>query len=166
MLDQALAAVSYTYPWTTLLRDFKFHQATGWARHFAHLLLATPGVRSALARAHYLLPMPLSQQRLRSRGFNQTLLLARALSPAKLRSDALLRTRDTAAQSALSLEQRLHNVRGAYSVAPAHAPGLRGRRIVLLDDVMTSGASLHAAQSALRSVGVQHICALVIARAE
>ena len=165
-LDQTLAAVSYSYPWTTLLRDFKFHQATGWARHFASLLRNTPGVHEALARAQFLLPMPLSVNRLQSRGFNQTQLVAHALSPAKLHCGVLLRPFDRPAQSELTREQRLLNVRGAYTVALEKARSLRGSRVVLLDDVMTSGASLEAAASVLRNAGVKHICALVIARAE
>ena len=76
----------------------------------------------------------------------------------------LLRTRHTAAQSALTRAERLQNVQGAFAVEPLRAHELRGRRVVLVDDVMTTGASLRAAASALRLAGAAHITALVFAR--
>jgi ComF family protein len=165
-LDACLAAVSYAYPWSGCISRFKFHGDTGWATSLATLLRSTPWVEPALEQAHWLLPMPLSRQRLLHRGFNQALLLARALAPQKTRPDLLLRIRDTTAQSELKREARLRNVQGAFAVEPALAASLRGRRIVLLDDVMTSGASLHAAAAALRQAGVAHITAIVVARTD
>jgi ComF family protein len=165
-LDACLAAVSYAYPWSGCISRFKFHADTGWAATLATLLRSTPWVEPALEQAHWLLPMPLSRQRLMERGFNQALLLARALAPEKTRADLLLRIRDTQAQSELQRAARLRNVQGAFAVEPVLAASLQGRRIVLLDDVMTSGASLHAAAQALRQAGVAHITALVVARTD
>lgn len=163
-LDLVLAAVPYAYPWSGLLVDFKFHQHTGGVRIFATLLRSTPWVEPALERADLLLPMPLSQERLRERGFNQALLLARALEPAKVNPEMLLRVRHTPPQSALPRHARLRNVQHAFAVDPLQSRQLAGRRVVLLDDVMTSGASLHAAAQALRQAGAAHITALVVAR--
>jgi predicted amidophosphoribosyltransferase len=72
--------------------------------------------------------------------------------------------RDTPAQSGLSRTERLLNLRGAFAVEPLRAEAVRGRRIVLVDDVMTSGASLCAAAQVLRGAGAAHITALVLAR--
>jgi len=165
-LDQALAAVSYAFPWSMLVTQFKFQQQTGWAHSMALLMRNTPWVEPALDAADWLLPMPLSLQRLQTRGFNQTLLLARALEPHKLRQQVLLRIKDTLAQSALPRAERLQAVLGAYAVEPAWAAGLKGRRIVLLDDVMTTGASLCEAARVLRRHGAAHVTALVFARTE
>jgi ComF family protein len=165
-LDACLAAVSYAYPWSGCIARFKFRGDTGWAITLATLLRSTPWVEPALEQAQCLLPMPLSRRRLMERGFNQALLLARALAPDKTRADLLLRIRDTAAQSELKREARLRNVQGAFAVEPAKAASLRGRRIVLLDDVMTSGASLHAAALALRQAGAAHITGIVVARTD
>ena len=165
-VDQTLAALSYAYPWDGLIRRFKFQEHTGWARSLATLLRSAPWVEPALERADSLLPMPLSRQRLQQRGYNQALLLARALEPRKLRADVLLRLRDTAAQSSLPRAQRLQAVQGAYALEPARAPQLQGQHVVLLDDVMTTGASLHEAARVLRRAGVAHITALVLARTE
>jgi ComF family protein len=165
-LDACLAAVSYAYPWSDCISSYKFHGHTGWATTFAALVRSTPWVEPALEQAHWVLPMPLSNQRLLQRGFNQALLLARALAAEKTRADLLLRILDTRAQSELKRSERLRNVQGAYAVEPAMAASLQGKRVVLVDDVMTSGASLHAAASALRQAGAAHITALVVARTD
>ncbi len=165
-LDQTLAAVGYDYPWAGLVTQFKFQGQTGWARTLATLLRSAPWVELALDASDCLLPMPLSPKRLQLRGFNQTLQLAKALAPDKVRADVLLRVKDTVPQSALSRAERRLAVRGAYALEPAHAAGLANKRVVLLDDVMTTGASLHEAARVLRRAGAMHITALVLARTE
>lgn len=165
-VDRALAAVPYAYPWSQLVVDFKFTQQTGWAHSFASLMRSAPWTEPALDTADLLIPMPLSRERLHHRGFNQALLLAQALEPAKTDANLLLRVVDTPAQSSLPRKERLHSVQGAFAVEPLHAPVLRGKRVVLLDDVMTSGASVYAAARVLRHAGATHITALVFARTE
>ncbi len=156
----------YAYPWTGLVAEFKFEQHPAWAQTMATLLRSTPWVEPALEAAHLVLPLPLSAQRLQTRGFNQALELARHLAPGKVNTDLLLRVRDTPPQSGLPRHERLHSVQGAFAVEPMRANELRGQHVVLVDDVMTSGASLHAATAALRSAGVQHMTVLVFARTE
>jgi predicted amidophosphoribosyltransferase len=78
----------------------------------------------------------------------------------------LLRVKETAPQSSLPRGERLLAVRGAYALEPARAAALKDRRIVLLDDVMTTGASLHEAARVVRRAGAAHITALVFARTE
>lgn len=165
-LDAVLAAVTYDFPWAGLIVQFKFHQSTGWAPGFAALMRSMPWVEPALDRADWVLPMPLSPTRLQQRGFNQALELARALGTSKLQSDVLLRIKEAPPQSTLPRKERLTNVRGAYALAPEFAPAAKGKRIVLVDDVMTTGASLHAAAQVLRRAGAAHITAIVLARAE
>lgn len=163
-IDACLAAVDYGYPWAQVLAGFKFQADPGWAGTLAGLLRQAPGVEPALAAADLLVPVPLSRERLRERGFNQALLLARALAPGKARTRTLLRTRDTPAQHSLPRDRRLRNLRGAFAVEPALAPELAGRRVVLLDDVMTTGATVQAAARVLREAGAVHITALAVAR--
>lgn len=165
-LDACVAAVPYAYPWAGLIVRFKFQGQAGHARVLAGVLRHAPWVEPALDHADHIVPMPLSTQRLRARGFNQALELARRLAPAKTDAALLLRIRDTAPQSALSRTARLHNVRHAFAIEPRRAGELVGRRIALVDDVMTSGASLHAAALALRRAGAAHVTALVLARAD
>ncbi len=165
-LDHALAAVPYAFPWSSLVLNFKFRQHTGWAASLATLMRSAPWVEPALESADVLIPLPLSRERLRERGFNQALVLARALEPAKVRADMLLRILDTPPQSSLPRTERLRSVQHAFAVDPLRAASLKGQRVVLLDDVMTSGASLHAAARVLRQAGAAHITAMVFARTE
>lgn len=162
--DACLAAVDYGYPWAQVLGDFKFRADPGWAGPLAQLLAASPGASDALAAADLVVPVPLSNERLRERGFNQALLLARKLAPAKAPSGLLLRIKATSAQSGLPRVQRLRNLRGAFMVEPSLAHQVTGRRIVLLDDVMTTGATLQSAAEPLRQAGAAHITAMVVAR--
>lgn len=166
LFDQCLAAVPYHYPWSQLVVDFKFGGQAAWAYSFATLMRSAPWVEPALDQADMVLPMPLSHQRLQERGFNQTLLLARALDHRKVRHDLLLRIKDTPAQSSLPREERLQSVENAYVVEPLQAELLRDKRIVLIDDVMTTGATLNAAARVLRQAGAAHITAVVFARTE
>lgn len=165
-LDLCLAAVPYEYPWSGLVAHYKFGAQPGWSTALALLMRSTPWAEPALEAAELVLPMPLSPQRLRQRGYNQALELARRLAPAKTRADLLLRLRDTPAQSELPRETRLRNLRGAFGVAPGREQEIAGRRVLLVDDVMTSGASLYTAAQALRAAGAAHLTGLVLARTE
>ncbi|MEO8856685.1 MAG: ComF family protein [Burkholderiaceae bacterium] len=161
-----MAAVAYEYPWSGLIVEFKFGQRPGWAASLAMLLRSAPWVEPALEDAHMVLPMPLSPARMRERGFNQALELARHLAPTKIRNGLLLRMRDTPPQSALKRSERLRNVEHAFAVEPLRAGELADASVVLVDDVMTSGASLHAAARTVRAAGARHITGIVLARAD
>jgi len=165
-IDRCVTACSYTWPWNACIGDFKFRGDAGWARAFATLMRSAPWAEPALEQCDLALPMPLSAQRLRERGFNQAYELSRRLAPDRSDPKLLLRVRDTPAQSGLTRAERLRNLEGAFALEPLRAHEIRGRRIVLVDDVMTSGASLFTAAGVLREGGAHHITALVIARTE
>lgn len=171
-LDRALAAVPYAYPWSTLIAGYKFGEQPGWAAFFAALLLKTPGVLQAfsdLQAKDWIVPVPLSAERLQTRGFNQAWELASALArqsrtAAQADAQLLLRIKHTRPQSQLKREARLANVKGAFLVDPLRVAELDGRRVLLVDDVMTSGASLFTAAEALRAAGAAHVTAVILAR--
>jgi ComF family protein len=165
-LDLCLTATAYTWPWVDLIARYKFQHQAGWAGPLATLMLSTPWAEDALDTADWVLPIPLSAQRLAERGYNQSWLLARQLSPHKADAHLLLRTRDTPAQRTLPRTERLSNLMGAFAVEPLRAAQLRGKTVVLVDDVMTSGASLHTAAQVLREAGARQVNALVLARTE
>lgn len=160
-LTETHAALVYGVPLDRLLLRFKFHGDLAAGRLLARCLLAAT---QALPRPDALIPIPLHRARLRTRGYDQALELARPLARhlrLPLRDDTLLRTRDTAAQSRLDARHRRDNLRRAFAVRtlsplPAH--------VVLIDDVMTTGATLHAAATALLRAGVARVDAWVCAR--
>ncbi len=165
-LDLCLAAVPYAWPWVDLIARFKFNEQAAWSSTLATLMLSTPWAEDTLEKADFVLPIPLSPQRLAHRGYNQSWLLVQELCLHKANAQLLLRTRDTPSQRDLPRSERLANLNGAFAVEPLSAAKLRGKRVVLVDDVMTSGASLHCAAKVLRQAGVVHISALVLARTE
>lgn len=117
-----------------------------------------------LAAVELLVPVPLGRRRLRTRGYNQAALLAKALAartgiPA--REGLLARTRDTRTQTALGPTERWANVAGAFrAVVP-----LAGTRVALVDDVLTTGATLAACAAALAASGAAAVGAVTFARA-
>ena len=114
-----------------------------------------------------LAPVPLHRRRLWRRGYNQSAMLAVALgrlSGCSVKLDLLQRTRATPPQQGLSREARLKNVRRAFRVNPRHADTVRGARVVLIDDVLTTGATAAACAEALRAAGALHISVLTLAR--
>ncbi len=122
--------------------------------------------------AGWLVPIPAGRRRLRARGYNQALLMAVHLGRRwglPVASACLRRARDTKTQTALTPAGRLANVAGAFvgTAAPAmiRAPGSRVRQAILVDDVLTTGATLDAAASALASAGWPVVGAVTFARA-
>lgn len=160
-LDAVRAAFDYAFPVDALLPRLKFHRDFASGRVLAHSLIEH---FAAAPRPAALLPLPLHRRRLRTRGYDQALELARPLASAlgiPLRTDLLRRTRATRAQSTLDAAARKRNLHGAFQVAEnSELP----ERVTLFDDVMTTGATLHAAASALRKAGVAQVDAWVCAR--
>jgi len=164
--DECLAAVSYEFPWNNCIASYKFGNNPAWARVFSLLLNSTSSIEQAVDRADLLIPVPLSTARLQHRGYNQALELCKHLSSDNTDAHLLLRIKDTLTQSTLSRSERLKNVKAAFAVEPLRTQELQGKRIVLVDDVMTSGATLSAAAASLRQAGAAHITAIVFARTE
>ena len=163
-LSRCLCAVDYDWPWRNLVARFKFHDQTGWDRPLAWLMRSATGAEDALHEADRVLPIPLSRERLAERGYNQSWLLARRLAPDKADPTLLLRIRHTPAQRTLPRSGRLANLQGAFAVDPLRTGEVRGRHLLLVDDVMTSGASLHTAARVLLQAGAAQVSAIVLAR--
>lgn len=166
LLARCVAAVDYGYPWAGVLAQFKFHGDPGWAPALARLMRSAPWAEPLLDEADVVIPVPLAAERLRERGFNQARELARYLQPDKAEAHWLLRLRAGENQHALGRSARLRNLQGAFVVDPLHKAALAGKRVLLIDDVMTTGATLHATAAALQTAGVAAVSALVLARVD
>ncbi|HWG52806.1 MAG TPA: double zinc ribbon domain-containing protein [Gemmatimonadaceae bacterium] len=115
-----------------------------------------------------LLPVPLSRTRLRERGYNQSALLARALGAhwrLPVWEHCVERTRDTRTQTRLTPEERRHNVSGAFAVPQSQRARLPGTHLVLVDDVITTGATLSECAAALFDAGARIISIVTFGRA-
>jgi ComF family protein len=160
-LTETRAVFRYAPPLDRLLPRLKFHRDLAAGRacvlHMAEALAEAP-------RPDALVPLPLHPARLRERGFDQALELARPLARAldlPLLDRALLRVRDTAPQSRLDAPARRRNLRRAFAVRPGVT---LPAHVALVDDVMTTGATLHAAADTLLRAGVTRVDAWVCAR--
>ena len=164
--ESAIAAVDYVAPWDDLVRRYKFDAALDLGSALARRILdAVEG--SAQPRPDWLLPVPLAAERMRERGYNQAWELARRVARAlPCRSDPqlLLRLKNTPHQLSLPPVERAANVRGAFAIEPRRRHELRARRIALLDDVMTTGATLAEAAHTLLQGGAASVQVWVLAR--
>ena len=133
----------------------------------ARLLRSTPWVEPVLEYADCVIPIPLHPDKLALRGYNQSLQIAQYLvhkSSHKVRKDLLIRIKNTAAQAQLPRHERLQNLAQAFAIEPLKRQEIHLQRIVLVDDVMTSGATLQSAAHCLLQAGAQTVCAIVFAR--
>jgi ComF family protein len=141
---------------------FKFHGQRALARPLGDLVVEQCA-RGLPGPADALVPVPLAPGRERERGFNQSALLAERVGRAlgrPVRTGWLGRARPTRPQSELAADERRRNVRGAFRAAPA----VGGRHVVVIDDVLTTGATVTECARALRAAGARIVGVLTVAR--
>jgi ComF family protein len=158
--DAALAAYSYDFPLDKLVQSFKYGHRLALGAYFGRQL----AVLAKNVAADLVIPLPLHPLRLRERGFNQALELARPVARAlnlPIDSASCSRTRNTPAQANLAWRERSKNIRGAFHCAT----DFTGKRVILVDDVMTTGASLDECARTLKLHGAVEVTVLVVARA-
>src|SRR3954447_12221552 len=163
--QRARAAVRYDDVARTLVHALKYQDRTDLAPAMGRWM-ARAG-QELLDEADVLVPVPLHWRRGWSRRYNQSGALARVISRqsgVKLASEALRRIRATEQQIGLSRSQRASNVQGAFKVSPEKAHEILGRRVVLVDDVLTSGATIDACARALLRAKAAQVDVLVFAR--
>ena len=163
---RARSALRYAYAAAELVQSFKYRQAVQLTEDFGDLLEAAARARFDAAAIDVVVPVPLHPHRRRERGFNQSELLARTLArrlDRRLDVHSLIRRRDTEHQARIGGEERRINLRGAFAVT--RADFVRGRTILLIDDVMTTGATLSACARVLMDAGAAGVWGLTVARA-
>jgi ComF family protein len=163
--DRARAACLYDENSRDLVLKLKHADRTDLAPVLARWLLRSG--RDLLDEAEVIVPVPLHRWRLLSRRYNQMAEIARplgALTGVAVAPDALIRVRRTESQGGKSAAGRRRNVAGAFAVPPARRPRIDGRRVLLIDDVLTTGATAHACPRALKAVGAAAVDLAVIAK--
>jgi ComF family protein len=162
--DQARSLFVYQEPVRSLIHQLKFDGSLVGLSTFA--ALANQADAAALFHApDLILPVPLHIRRLRWRGFNQSLLLTKVYFPMwkqKIQPDLLRRHRATIPQTQLDGADRRSNLEGAFSVQKPQA--VQGKSVLLVDDVFTTGSTLHECAKVLRDAGAAEIAAFTVAR--
>ena len=163
--DVARAPYLYDGALMTAIHELKYAQRSHLADSLGSLLASFAQTWIGELKGCLIMPVPLHPRRLRTRGFNQSLLLARRVA-SKTGSYfdflSLRRTRFTEPQTELSSEERKKNVRKAFEVVKPEA--VKGRTIVLVDDVATTGSTLNECAKALKRAGADSVLCLVLAR--
>lgn len=172
VFQRARAVVLFNDTARLLVHGLKYSDRLELARPMARLM-AQAG-RQLLDEADMLVPVPLHPLRLWQRRFNQSALLARHLHAVRVqmgeappvRADILLRRRRTVSQTNLDRARRRENVAGAFAISRTGEMEVRGRNVLLVDDVYTTGATLDACASALFQAGAGQVNVLTFARVE
>ena len=144
---------------------FKFEKKKAIARHLIELINTHIPADCSIAEYDFILPVPIHKKRLRERGFNQATLLANGIAKTEdvpVLTDALVRHRHTVAQSSLDREARQQNLIGAFEIRNPEI--LNGKRLLIFDDVFTTGATIREAVSELWTADPAEVDVLTLAR--
>ncbi len=156
--DATVAALAYRFPADTLVHALKFRSQLALAPLMGDLL-----IEAIRERIDLVVPVPLSRERLRERGYNQAAEIARHVAKerrARLELTIVIRERDTRAQADLPWSDRARNVRGAFRCERS----LDGAAIAVVDDVMTTGATLDELAATLKRAGAARVVNWVVVR--
>jgi ComF family protein len=143
-----------------MMQHYKYGSMLNLGHIFGQLL----SKKVHLADVDLIIPMPMHRTRLKERGFNQALEIAKIITkdqPEKLDYSAVQRQKYTPPQASLPLKERVKNIKGVFKVTEED---LNGKRIAIIDDVMTTGASLNELAKTLKQAGAAHVECWVIAR--
>ncbi|MBC3918522.1 ComF family protein [Undibacterium sp. CY18W] len=165
--DMTVAVCDYAAPQDQLVLALKFGHELALAPWFALMLRDSILRRPAFELPHYLCAVPLGTQRLAERGFNQALEIARPLSRqlgVPLHTGLLHRSRETARQSSLPIDARARNIRQAFSLDEHELHAVKDLHIGIIDDVMTTGMTMHEIATMLKRYGAAKVSTYVFAR--
>lgn len=157
-----MSPFEYTKSIRPAILDFKFNNCRAYAPLFALLMEEYMNSYDVWNTFDYIVPVPLHKQRLKERGYNQSELIARHISEyisIPMRTDFLIRTRATKRQSSMDKIDRVLNVQNAFSCEK----NLSGKKILLFDDICTTGNTLQACAHALKAANAENTCALTLA---
>jgi ComF family protein len=166
-IDYLISSLQYAYPVGHLVSRLKFQRDLTVAKIFSHLLLTTLKTHykeHPIERPDIIIPIPLHKKRIRQRGFNQALEIARPLARAldiPLIINAVKRIKYTQAQSLLNAKERRKNLHQSFALTQP----ISAQHIVLIDDVVTTGATVYELATLLKQAGVKKVGVWSVARA-
>lgn len=166
--DATHAVFLYQFPIDAMMTRYKYGENLNLGKLFGEFLGVKIVRNNLLDNIDLIIPMPMHPARIKERGFNQALEIAKVLvknlDKNMLNYKIAIRQKLTPPQASLPLKQRVKNIKGAFSVDVDLAQNLTGKRIAIVDDVMTSGASLNELAKTLKKAGAAHVECWVIAR--
>ena len=154
--DATHSVFTYTFPIDAMMQRYKYGDALYLSYTFGQLLAEKVATNSI----DIIIPMPMHPTRLKERGFNQALEIAKFFAGNKLDYQSAIRQKLTPPQASLPLKERVKNIKGAFAMNA----DLTGKKIAIVDDVMTTGASLNELAKSLKKAGASHVECWVIAR--
>jgi ComF family protein len=155
--DKTRAIFTYDFPINAMMHRYKYSSQLQLSQLFGQLLAQ----KVDLSTVDTIIPMPMHPARLKERGFNQALEIAKVLTKShQLNYKQVTRTKNTLPQASLPLKERAKNILNAFKVKQT----LTGQRIAIVDDVMTTGASLNELAKTLKKAGATHVECWIIAR--
>lgn len=162
---KALTVLNYDETSKTLITKFKYFDQTNLAKYFSELMFKQ--AKEILPDIDFIAPVPLHKFRIIKRKYNQSALLAKkiaALSNKKILFDLLIRIKNNKPQALLSQKARGANVKGIFKVKERYYEGIKGKNILLIDDVITTGATVESCCKVLKKSGVKRIYVLTLAK--
>jgi len=164
--DRALATAYYEHVLKEAIHQFKFNHKAGLGKHLAQIMTTCLSEALNMRQYHAILPVPLHKTRQRQRGYNQAAILAKYISQhcqIPVMANNLIRIRHTDSQALLKgQKERQENVKNAFRVT--HPASLRDKHVILVDDVLTTGATVNECSKTLKEAGVRSILVLALSR--
>jgi ComF family protein len=154
--DATHSVFLYDFPIDSMMQRYKYGSMLSLYAFFGQML----SEKVDMGSVDLIIPMPMHPARIKERGFNQALEIAKVFGKEKLDYKSVVRQKLTPPQASLPLKQRVKNIKGAFAVSA----NLTGKRIAIVDDVMTTGASLNELAKSLKKAGASHVECWVIAR--
>lgn len=167
-LDQCIVATDFGLPWSDLISRLKFQATPAMARTLSKLM-ATAVKEAQGDSPDLIVPIPLSRQRWRERGYNQSWLLAQGVARSmtwsnRLCSQTLARVKHTERLMGMQADERRQHIRGAFQVDQAFSHKVAGQHVVIVDDVMTTGATINEAARVMWAAGAASVTGWFLAR--
>lgn len=161
----------YIFKYEGLIRNkilsYKFNEKSYLYKTFTNFLLKDQKVFDFLERYDIIIPVPISKQRYKKRGYNQSLLIAKQISKKtkiELNKKVLNKKKNTVAQSTLNKKERIENAKDVYNINRKYIKEIKNKKILIIDDIFTTGSTVNECAKQLRTVGIRNIGILTIAK--